>query len=131
MLRLDWADVWRRKEHIEITARIAKNRLRRLVNICPALAAWLKPFRTLTTGKLWTGHEITFHQHFVRLCKDAGMTRKFNGLRHAFCTYHYLKHHDEDVTAEQAGNSPAMIHKHYRGLATKAEAKKWFNVKPK
>jgi hypothetical protein len=23
-----------------------------------------------------------------------------------------------------------MIHAHYKGLATKAEAKKWFNVKP-
>jgi hypothetical protein len=27
-------------------------------------------------------------------------------------------------------NSPAMIHAHYKGLATKAEAKKWFDLKP-
>jgi hypothetical protein len=27
-------------------------------------------------------------------------------------------------------NSPAMIHAHYKGLATKAEAEKWFNVQP-
>ena len=89
LLRLDWADVWRVPGHIEVTAGKAKTRQRRLVEICPALAAWLKPFRTLTTGKLWTGHEITFQQHFVELCKDAKVTRKTNGLRHAFCTYHF------------------------------------------
>ena len=54
LLRLDWADVWRVPGHIEITAGKAKTRQRRLVEICPALAAWLEPFRTLTTGKLWT-----------------------------------------------------------------------------
>jgi integrase len=130
LLRLDWADVWRVPGHIEITAGKAKTRARRLVEICPALAAWLEPFRTLTTGKLWTGHEVTFQQHFVELCKDAEVTRKTNGLRHAFCTYHFAAHANENLTAQQAGNSPAMIHAHYKGLATKAEAQRWFNVKP-
>ena len=37
---------------------------------------------------------------------------------------------NENLTAAQAGNSPAMIHAHYKGLATKAEAEKWFKVKP-
>jgi integrase len=130
LLRLDWADVWRVPGHIEVTAGKAKTRQRRLVGICPALAAWLKPFRTLTTGKLWTGHEITFQQHFVELCKDAEVTRKTNGLRHSFCTYHFAAHANENQTAQQAGNSPAMIHAHYKGLATKADAKKWFKILP-
>jgi integrase len=129
LLRLDWEDVWRREGHIELTASIAKGRYRRLVEICPALAKWLKPFRT-AKGKLWTGHEITFHQHFVELCKDVNMKRKSNGLRHAFCTYYYALNADENKTAQQSGNSPAMIHGHYKGLATKAEGKKWFSVMP-
>ena len=37
---------------------------------------------------------------------------------------------NENLTAAQAGNSPAMIHQHYKGLATKADAEKWFNVQP-
>jgi hypothetical protein len=53
-----------------------------------------------------------------------------NGLRHAFCTFHYALYSNENLTAAQAGNSPAMIHGHYKGLATKAEAEKWFNVMP-
>jgi integrase len=129
LLRLDWADVWRVRGHIEVTAGKAKTRQRRLVGICPALAAWLAPFRTLTTGKLWASHEITFQQHFGELCKDAEVTRKTNGLRHAFCTYHFAANANENQTAQQAGNSPAQIHAHYKGLATKADAKKWFNVR--
>jgi hypothetical protein len=53
-----------------------------------------------------------------------------NGLRHAFCTYHYALHANENLTSQQAGNSPAMIHQHYKGLTTKAEAEKWFAVTP-
>ncbi|MGO9477299.1 MAG: tyrosine-type recombinase/integrase [Limisphaerales bacterium] len=130
LLRLDWADVWRVPRHIEVTAGKAKTRQRRLVEIGPALAAWLQPFRANTDGKLWNLHESKFQQHFMELCKDAEVTRKTNGLRHAFCTYHFAANANENQTAQQAGNSPAQIHAHYKGLATKTEAKKWFNVRP-
>jgi integrase len=130
LLRLDWADVWRVRGHVEVTAGKSKTRQRRLVEIRPALAAWLAEFRTFKTGKLCTLHEITFQQHFVELCKEAGVTRKVNGLRHAFCTYHFASHGNENLTAQQAGNSPTMIHAHYKGLATKKEAETWFAVKP-
>ena len=130
LLRLDWADVWRVKGHIEVTAGKSKTRQRRLVRIVPALAGWLRQFRTFTERKLSTVHEITFQQHFAELCADAKVERKPNGLRHAFCTYHFAWRANENLTAAQAGNSPAMIHAHYKGLATKAEASKWFNVKP-
>ena len=44
-LRLTWENVFGIPSHIEITAQNAKTRRRRLVDICPALAAWLEPFR--------------------------------------------------------------------------------------
>ena len=62
--------------------------------------------------------------------KMVPVTRKANGLRHAYCTYHFALHQNENQTAALAGNSPAMIHQHYKGLATKAEAERWFNVHP-
>jgi integrase len=130
LLRLEWADVWRVPGHVEITARKSKTRARRLVEICPALSSWLEPYRSLASGKLWTLHEITFQEHFRDLCGRAGVTRKANGLRHGFCTFHFALHSNENLTAAQAGNSPAMIHAHYKGLATKAEAEKWFVVRP-
>jgi hypothetical protein len=53
-----------------------------------------------------------------------------NGLRHGFCSFHYALYADENKTAQQAGNSPAMIHSNYKGLATKDDGEKWFAVFP-
>ena len=135
LLRLDWADIWRIPDHIEITAGKSKTRQRRLVEICSALKQWLENYRAKKSGLLWEGHEVTFQQKIVELCEAAkvegiSVERKHNGLRHAFCTYHFALHANENLTAQQAGNSPAMIHQHYKGLATKAEAEKWFTVLP-
>jgi integrase len=130
LLRLDWADVWRVRGYIEVTAGKAKTRQRRLVEIVPALAAWLGQFRAFTSGRLYTLHENSFQRNFDALCDKAEVRRKANGLRHAFCTYHYALHGNENLTAQQAGNSPQMVHAHYKGLATKNEAQKWFAVKP-
>jgi len=129
IMRLDWADVWRVEGHIEITARQAKTRQRRLVEICPALAAWLESCRK-TTGKVYPAGVHVFQRGFVELRDSLEIPARRNGLRHAFCTYHFALHSNENLTAAQAGNSPAMIHAHYKGLATKAEAEKWFAVKP-
>lgn len=130
MLRLDWADVWRVPGHIEITAGKAKTRQRRLVEMCKTLQAWLEPYRTHKIGKFWPGEETTFQDHFGELCETTKVARKTNGLRHSFCSFHFALHANENQTAQQAGNSPAMIHAHYKGLATNAEAKKWFQARP-
>ena len=130
LLRLDWADVWRIKGHIEVTAGKSKTRQRRLVGACRALVAWLAPYRTCTSGKLWEGAERTFQERLFDLCEAAKINRKSNGLRHSFCSYHFALHGNENLTAQQAGNSPAMIHAHYKGLATRKEAAAWFVVRP-
>jgi integrase len=129
ILRLTWEDVWRIEGHIEISQTKSKTRSRRLVEICPALAAWLETCRK-PSGKLWLDSERRFHKAFVAVCDEAKVSRKPNALRHSFCSHHFAYHANENLTAAQAGNSPAMIHAHYKGLATKAEAEKWFNVMP-
>lgn len=130
IFRLDWADVWRVKGHIEVTSGKSKTRQRRLVVMCPALAAWLAQFRELKTGRIWLEHENRFHEQILEICEKADVKRKTNGLRHSFCSYHFALHGNENLTAQQAGNSPAMIHAHYKGLATKKEAETWFAIKP-
>lgn len=138
ILRLDYADLWRVENHIEVSSAKSKNRQRRLVEIVPALAKWLEPFRN-GAGKVCDLAEITWQQHFNNVCEAARVeikgekqpvARKRNGLRHSFCTFHFALHGNENLTAQQAGNSPAMIHRHYKGLATKKEAEAWFAVSP-
>jgi integrase len=128
-LRLTWGDVFNIPSHVEVSSSKSKTRQRRLVEICPALAAWLEPFRGMT-GKV---SDATLDSHtwaFINLRKSLGIPSRRNGLRHAFCTYHYAIHANENLTAQQAGNSPAMIHQHYKGLATRKEAEAWFAVQP-
>ena len=127
--RLTWQDVFGTSGHIAISATKSKTRSRRLVEICPALAAWLEPYRK-HVGQLWPQSRDTYHAAFVELRESQKLPACKNGLRHAFCTYHYALNGNENLTAAQAGNSPSVIHSAYKGLATKAEAEKWFNVFP-
>jgi integrase len=129
ILRLDWSDVWRVSGKIEIGARIAKGRKRRLVDVCSSLAAWLRPYRK-ATGPVWSKSPDALEEALATLRKGQGIPARRNGLRHAFITYHMAQHCNENLTAAEAGNSPQMLHDHYRGLATRREAMQWFGVKP-
>ena len=127
--RLTWQDVLGRPDHIEVKAAKSKTRSRRLIPICPALAAWLEPYR-VRTGLVWPKGYDMLHEDFGDLRAELEIPDRRNGLRHSFISAHFAAHSDENLTAAQAGNSPAMVHKHYKGLLTKKEGEAWFAVAP-
>jgi integrase len=129
IMRLDWEDVFRVPGHVEVGSRVAKGRKRRLVAVCPALAAWLRPYRN-ATGRVWGKSPDALEEALAGLRDSLGVPARRNGLRHAFVTFHMAAHVNENLTAAEAGNSPQMIHDRYRGLATRKEAAQWFSVKP-
>ncbi len=131
-LRLDWRDVFGIPGHIEITSSKSKTRQRRLLEMCPALEKWLAPYRGLA-GKVATQWETTngYIQAALAVRQGLKIPPRHNGLRHAFVTFHFALYQNENLTAAVAGNSASMVHAHYKGLATKAEAEKWFAVMPK
>jgi integrase len=128
-VRLTWEDVFRVGGHVEVSSAKSKTRSRRLVTTCQALTRWLAPYRGCS-GPVWSHNLDRYHDEFNALLAAVEIAAKRNGLRHAFCSYHYALHANESLTAQQAGNSPQMVHAHYKGLATRAEAQKWFAVKP-
>jgi hypothetical protein len=71
LLRLDWEDVWHVPGHIEISSGKSKTRQRRLVEMCPALSAWLEPFRSLERGKLSDTTEDAFQKQSLHLWEKA------------------------------------------------------------
>ncbi len=146
ILRLDWAQVNLQRRFVEVKAINAKTQSRRLVGICDAAHAWLAPYAKPQGRLAHYTEENKFHAGVVTdvnrarraaaeaVGHDPKSVPKFrwkrNGLRHSFCSYRLMLTHDAARTALEAGNSPAMVFKHYRELVTEEEAKQWFAVAP-
>ncbi len=130
ILRLDWQDVWRLKDHIEITAQKSKTRARRLVPICGALKAWLRPYSGMTSGAVWPKAWHVLQRDLTTAFDLAGVKRADNVLRHSFITYRLAATANENQVAQESGNTPSMIYGHYRALTTPKAAEQWFAVKP-
>ncbi len=125
--RLEWKDVDFKAGHIVIGAATAKTASRRIVPIAENLAAWLKPFAN-STGKVWQGGWLYKAQQDT--ADAAGVTWKKNGARHSFASYMFAGCADAGRVAGYCGNSPAVIHRHYKQLCSPAAAQKFFAVKP-
>jgi hypothetical protein len=51
-------------------------------------------------------------------------------LRHTGISHHLAWFNNENLTASWAGNSPNMIHKHYKGLVSTADAQAFWTMLP-
>ena len=127
--RMVWEDVLGRTNHIEVKAAKSKTRSCRLIPTCAALIQWLKPYRSCT-GLVWPKGYDMLHEAFADLRESVEVPARQNGLRHSFISAYFAAHSDENLTVAQAGNSPAVIQQHYKGLLTRKEGKAWFAVKP-
>lgn len=106
---------------IEIPAAIAKTRRRRLVKIQPCLAAWLA-----LGGVLRPMSDMTLRA----VIRRSKVKWKKNAPRHSFVTYHLAMWENAGQTALQAGHSEQMLFTHYREIATKEDAEKFWAVFP-
>ena len=120
--RLTWNCVL--DDEIEIRAKTAKNRSRRLIPILPPLAKALETIRK--PSGLVVDH-VNLQYRMRELADEAEVPRKANGLRHSFASYRMAAVKNADQVAVEMGNSPAMIFEHYRELVRKAEAERWWN----
>jgi hypothetical protein len=66
-----------------------------------------------------------------RLAKSLGIPWPHNALRHSYISYRIAVVQSAAQVALEAGNSPAIIFKHYRELVTKEAAAQWFGIMPK
>jgi len=71
------------------------------------------------------------HREVTVLARALKMEWPCNVLRHSFISYRIAVVKSADQVALEAGNSPAVIFKNYRELATDDEAAAWFNILPK
>jgi integrase len=142
ILRLEWADIDRRPGFIELAAHKTKTATRRLVPITDNLAVWLGSTQR-NVSRVWPHSKAWFFQSLrdtVTAINAKGreiggpktilFVWKQNALRHSFITYRLADTQDINRVALEAGNSPQMIFRCYRELATPEQARSWFSILP-
>ena len=125
--RQRWSDISLERGFIRVTAAKGNTAQKRLVPISDNLKQWLLMFRRgegLCCDLGWPEKAIG------GLAKRAGVEWKHNALRHSFISYRVAQTQDVAKVSLEAGNSPKMIHRHYRELVTPEEATTWFSLTP-
>jgi integrase len=128
LLRLDWSDVDLAEGHILIRAEVAKNRRRRIVDISPNLAAWLKPHKA--TGAVTSLTNLRTRLRAIRA--SAGLDHwKQDVMRHSFASYWLAQHGDiNKLTLMMGHTTTTMLWKHYHKAAKRIEAEKYWKITP-
>jgi integrase len=133
MERLNGAAINFGAKNIFISGEVAKKRAQRNIPMCDALISWLEPVKE----KLQSGVPVVeqtiffFRKNMAQLREAAGIENwSDNGLRHSFGSYHWEMHSNENELSKQMGNSPAMIHKHYKHVVSPSEAAKFWALRP-
>lgn len=127
--RLEWRHLNRADRMIRVPADVAKTRRARVIEGLPeALWAWLPP--EPRTGPLCAVRSQTV----ALVCRTAvGLDRwPQDALRHTFATYAVALWGDAGRVALVLGHESGvgLLHRHYRGLTTKAEAERFFALRP-
>jgi integrase len=129
ILRLEWQDIERHPGFIEVAAHKAKTATRRIVPISDNLARWLA-IAPRNAERVWPHSKAYFFEVLRNAASDAKIKWKQNALRHSFISYRLAEIQDVNRVALEAGNSPQMIFRHYRELATPEQARTWFAIAP-
>ena len=126
---LDWQDVHLDAKELTINSATSKRRRRRIVKINPTLAAWLRPY-ALDAGRIGRDTREQTAYAIRAVAKAAGVPWIQDGPRHTFGTMSFAVNPDINTLAAEMGNSPEIIHRHYRGLAKAKDARKFWKIRP-
>jgi hypothetical protein len=99
------------------------------VPISDNLARWLA-ISPRNAERVWRHSKAYFFEAMRNAASDAKIKWKQNALRHSFISYRLAEIQDVNRVALEAGNSPQMIFRHYRELATPEQARSWFAISP-
>lgn len=145
--RLEWTDVKSAKKIVTISAKIAKKRRIRNVDLSANALAWLEACPDRTGELTRSSHINDYQKRFRKLLKAAGFTEKYtddkgtekervawksNGMRHSFGSYHYSLHGDSMDTSSQLGHKTGdtVLFEHYRALTSKEDGEAYFAITP-
>lgn len=138
---LEWSETDLKGRTIEVKGVKAKTRQRRIVSISDALSAWLAicpktPRPTPSRNEDVCGERLK-NLYSEKQDESGVLIREaiipawpHNALRHSFGSYLYASNADENRTAAEMGNSPAVIFRHYRALVKPETAARFWKLTP-
>lgn len=132
--RLTWENI--SGCYIVLASHQTKGRARRLVTVRPTLKAWLE-----LRDKSDPGLSHMLDKRSGPICPDGHrklcheLRKEFGGLpknvlRHSFISYALAAGQTVDSVAEESGNSPEIIFRHYREVVTKERAQAFWSLNP-
>jgi integrase len=110
---------------IHVSAEVSKVREQRKVVIQPNLVAWLRKYPLRKPG-FGVGNLV---KRRGKIAKEFKLSHDV--CRHSYISYFVAKFRSIGEAAIQAGNSEAIIRRHYLDLKSKTEAEEFFNILPK
>lgn len=135
-LRMDWGMVDLKAREIHLPDTITKTGHARTIKIEPVLDAYLRP-RVKSSGAIAPATAMGRRYALAKAVKalqqvDKAFTLPRNCARHSFATYHLLAFRHAGETAMQLGHggSPELLHRHYKGVGTEAQAKAFWAIRP-
>lgn len=122
---LDWKHIDLKRGKITVTPEQDKNRRGRLVDVSPALLAWLFPCQKAAGPVIYT------RARFEAVVQKSAINYRKDIMRHTFGTFHYAMHHHEGDTAVQLGDTIATVKGHYvNPLVDKEDAEQFWSIRP-
>ena len=126
-----WSDIDLKRGLLRVTKAKRNTPSKRLVHLCPAAIQWL-----VSCEKTGEPDELVASpwslDRIRTFCREAKppIPCPENAFRHSFISYRVAKTGNVAETALEAGNGPAIVHRHYRELVAKQDGKAWFAVTP-
>jgi len=127
---LDWAQVNLEEGYIEVKAKTAKTRQRRIIPISDNLKAWLLPLAKPEGLVLQGMKESALYDAAHDAARKSGEPFKKNALRHSFGSYREAQLRDVARVASEMGNSPGIVYKHYRVVVSPKNAEAFWGLYP-
>jgi integrase len=110
---------------IHIEPEVSKVRMKRNITIQPNLAAWLRAYPL----ERYPIMPVGFKRLRLKFRKQFNLSHDI--LRHTFISMHVGKFRSMGDAALQAGNSEAIIRKHYLDLKSTEEAEQFWGIMPR
>ena len=136
--KLLWQDFNLEDKVLRIRPEISKTNRHRIVNLSDNLIAWLETFprrqdRRVMAG--WTRATLgaarnKLWQLMREKQPDLPRHAPHNALRHCCVSNYLMKHGSIDSLLLQSGHSQAVMFEHYLNIVSKADAEKYWNLRP-